>query len=143
MSVTATAWWMVPSTPARSAYFVCQCLVSCWARASSRACWIWWGRKVSWRPPRLVVVHWWRTGQAWQSGAGNSRHDRLGAALGAGAPGGAGMALRAAHLLGVPVDVERGAVKPGTGAGLSGGVLQHGGDQRDAEGGPCADDQLG
>src|SRR6266540_1616678 len=49
---------------------------------------------------------------------GELHHDRLGAALGAGAPGGAGMALRAAHLLGVPVDVERGAVKASTGAGL-------------------------
>src|SRR6266542_2561403 len=49
---------------------------------------------------------------------GELHHDRLGAALGAGAPGGAGVALRAAHLLPVPVDVERGAVKTSTGAGL-------------------------
>src|SRR6266511_4087242 len=46
--------------------------------------------------------------------SGELHHDRLGAALGAGAPRGAGLALRAAHLLGVPVDAKRGAVEAGT-----------------------------
>src|SRR6266545_1407396 len=142
MSATATAWPMVPSTPARSAYLACQALVSCWARAASRACWTSRERSVSWRPPRPAVVHWPRTGQAWQRGAGNSHHDRLGAALGAGAPGGAGLSLRAGRLLPVPVCAKCGSVEPASGPGLGGGVLEQGGDQGGAEGGQRADEQL-
>ncbi len=68
-------------------------------------------------------------------------HDGFGAALGARAPAGAGGALRAADLVGVPVDGERGG---GVAAGprLGGGVGQQRAEQGDPAG-PGGEQQVG
>ena len=74
------------------------------------------------------------TDRARHAGRGVERDDgRVGAALGARAPRRAGLALRAAGLPGVEVDVEADPVEPGARPGLRAGVGQQWADQLDAE----------
>src|ERR1022692_4489416 len=115
MPVTWVACRMAPSAPARMLYRCFRCWLDCPALAAATASWI------SRAQEQLAAGAGCGApgpGRAFPAGSGSEPdHDRLPfLLLDARAPHDAGDALRAGHLLAVPVDGERlGGVSPGAG----------------------------